>query len=277
MPASPRPRRRARGYATATFAGLATQPDGTAIPNPTSDKFSNHQVVVDNGTGTVDPANQDAEITWDGDFTVAFYSGLTYFYVSDPTLDVDNGFGTVTATLCGFQADMNDPTLWVPIADTVVTLADLGEVEVTATGFIATPDYAGVEITTPATATAQNRTVAGWDAFPQSFVDFQQLTGQSSNWYSSVGSTDENKAALPLTVSYTATAVPTVTVSKTDSLDPSTPSSTPGRHPRALPRPPARPTAAPPSGLCTPKTSPPSAARHAARSPSRPMAPSAPR
>jgi putative cell wall-binding protein len=207
-------------YAAATFAGLSTQPDGSPIPNPTSGKFSNHQVVVGNGTGTVDPANQDAEITWDGDFTVAFYSGLTFFYVSDPTLDVDNGIGTVTATLGGYKASMTDPTLWEPIADTVVTLADLGDVEVSETGFTTTPDYAGVEVTTPETATAQNRTGPDWGAFPQSFVDFQQLTGQSSYWYSSGGGTDANKPALPITVSYTAKAVPTVTVSKTEGLDP---------------------------------------------------------
>lgn len=208
-------------YATATFAGLATQPDGSAIPNPTSGKFSNHQVVIDNGAGTVDPVNQDAEITWDGDFTVAFYSGLTYFYVTDPTLDIDNGFGSVTATLSGFQADPDDASVWVPIPDTEVTLADLGEVEVTETGFTATPDYAGVEVTTPPSATAQNRTVTGWGSFPQSFVDFQQLTGQSSYWYSSAGSTDANKAALPVTVSYTESLVPTVVVSKTEGLNPS--------------------------------------------------------
>jgi len=80
-------------------------------------------------------------------------------------------------------------------------LADITGAEVTDEGLSVTPDYRGVEVTTE--STPQNRTAATWGSFPQSFIDFQQLTGQSSYWYSSGGSRDAAKPTTPLNVSYT--------------------------------------------------------------------------
>jgi hypothetical protein len=189
-------------FAPATWAGLKTSPSGSPLGSPTTKTFSNHQVVLTKGSGRVDPATDNADIQWDGDFTVAYYSGMTFFYVSDPRLVVANGIGTVTATLGGYGTDMEDLSKWVPLADTDVTLATLPSVDVTAAGFAVTPAYEGVRVNIPANGVAQKTSEAGWGSFPQEFVDFQALTGQAAYWYSSGGSVDANKTALPLTVCF---------------------------------------------------------------------------
>jgi len=59
-----------------------------------------------------------------------------------------------------------------------------------------------VRVNIPATGVAQKTDEAGWGSFPQDFVDFQALTGQAAYWYSSGGSVDANKTALPMTVCF---------------------------------------------------------------------------
>jgi putative cell wall-binding protein len=208
-------------YSTATWAGLQTDSTGAPIPSPASGKTSGNRVSIAAGTGTVDPDGENADIRWDGDFTVAFYSGMTQFSASDPHLVVQNGVGTVTATLTGYGTDMADPTKFEALPATEAVLADLVNVDVTDTGFQIAPEYLGVTLDLPSSATAQVTTGASAGAFPQSFVDFQLLTGQSSYWYSSGGSADAGKVALPIGVSYAKPLpVPTVTVSKVDDLNP---------------------------------------------------------
>lgn len=187
-------------YTTATWAGLRTDSAGVPITSPTSGRFSNHTVVIDRGTGTVDATGKSAHIRWDGDFTVLYYSGMSFFYVSDPELTVENGVGTVTATVSGFASSMEDLTTWEPVAPRTVTLADLGKVDLgSSKGFTVTPKYAGVAVTGVDQATGAN-----FGSFPQSFVDFQKVAGAAAYWYSSGGATDKYKPALPLTVSYDA-------------------------------------------------------------------------
>lgn len=193
-------------YAAATWAGTKTSATGGTISPPTSSTYSDHQVVIDEGTGTIDPAANTASITWDGDFTVAFYSGMSFFYVSDPVLNVTaDGKGTVKATVSGFGSDPSDPAaLWEPLPEEEVTLANLSNVDVTATGLTTTPDYLGVAYDAGETGQAQATQSAGnaayWGSFPQSFVDFQQKTGSAAYWYTSGGSVDAGKPTLPLQV-----------------------------------------------------------------------------
>jgi hypothetical protein len=199
-------------YATASWAGLKTTPTGGAIANPSTGLFTDHRVAISRGEGTLQPTSDNADITWDGSFTVAFYSGMTQFYVSDPHLVVAGGVGTLTATLSGFGTSMEDPEIFEELPTREVTLATMSDVDVTDTGVLATPDYTGVEIAIPEGAAApQVRTGVNWGSFPQSFVDYQMLTGQSSYWYSSGGSTDAFKKALPIAVSYTVEAPPVLT------------------------------------------------------------------
>ncbi|MFD1825588.1 MULTISPECIES: Ig-like domain repeat protein [Mumia] len=195
--------------------------DRTGAPviaaNPAS--TSENKVVITDGEGTVDPAAGTATIQWDGAFTVAFYAGRTYWTATDPKLTVaTDGTGTVTATASGYAADMDDPTQWTAVPSRTVTLATLAGVDVTASGIDITPTYRGVSVTTPAGAAAQTTTGASWGSFPQSFVDFHGLTGQSSYWYSTGSQRDIAKVANPIAVDYTVAPDPApakVTVSKT--------------------------------------------------------------
>lgn len=201
----------AGGYATATWAGLKTSPSGASISPPTSSTFSDHRVAIKGGTGSADVAADDATITWSGDFTVLGYSGMTFFYVSDPTLSVDDGVGTVTATLDGYGTKQDDTSVWTDLESARVTLATFSGVDVTPAGITVTPDFAGVEY--ESTAVPQSRTTTGWGSWPSSFVTFVEPTGQAAYWYSTGGSVDKNKTPLPLTVSFPGPAK--VTVSST--------------------------------------------------------------
>ncbi|MFT4288873.1 Ig-like domain repeat protein [Nocardioides sp.] len=198
-------------YAVSNWASRNTDPaTGSVDASVSDDVYADTQVVLDAGTGTLDPDADDATLSWDGDFTVLYYSGMTFFYVSDPVLNVTGGVGTVTATLGGYGTSMDDTTQWSALDDTEVTLATLSDVEVTETGIAAAEvDYLGVTVDT-GDGEEQATDSDYYGSFPQSFVDFQQLTGQSSYWYSSGTTLDKGKVALPLTV--LATATPTEAV-----------------------------------------------------------------
>ncbi|WP_182377402.1 Ig-like domain-containing protein [Nocardioides sp. WS12] len=206
-------------YAPTTFLGTRANTEG--VNGTTSNGISGEtQLVFRNGTGTVDAAANTASIQWDGDASILYYSGLTFFYLSDPELTVAaDGTGEVTATVDGYATSQADPTQWNDLAEQEVTLATLTGVDVEQLGFTSTPDYLGVAYDAPEGATPQSQVNANWGAFPQDFVDFQQLTGGSSYWYSSGSSADVRKPTLPLQVSYDATpAAPSVQVSKTQFL-----------------------------------------------------------
>ncbi|MBT0992724.1 Ig-like domain repeat protein [Cellulomonas sp. DKR-3] len=192
----------AGGYAQPTWATRCQNPSGAAVSAASTTNVSKNRVRLSAGEGAVDVAAGTAEIAWDGSFTVAFYGGLTYWTATDPELTVAaDGTGTLTATASGYGASMEDQEQWEAIAPREVTLATLTDVEVTPTGLTVTPDYLGVEVTTA--GTAQTRTGATWGSFPQDFVAFQELTGQSSYWYSSGGARDAAKPTVPLDVAWT--------------------------------------------------------------------------
>jgi hypothetical protein len=174
---------------------------GTPVSAGSTASKSGNVVRIVDGTGSV-AGDGSFEIEWDGDFSVVFYGGLTYWTASDPVLTVDAaGTGQITATASGYGTSMEDMDSWEAIAPREIVLADLTDVEATDTGFTATPAYLGVE-TASAVGTPQVRTGATWGSFPQSYVAFQDLTGQHSYWYSSGGSRDAAKPAVPVTVSY---------------------------------------------------------------------------
>lgn len=196
------------GYAPTTFDGTRQNAAGTTgtVSNGVNGE---NQLVFRNGTGEVDVAANTASIQWDGDATILYYSGMTFFYLSDPELTVEaDGTGTVTATVDGYAADMVDTTKWNDLDEEEVTLATLSGVDVATLGFTSTPAYSEVEYTAPATSSAQVRTGGSWGSFPQDFVDFQQLTGGGPYWYSTGGAADARKPTLPLEVSFDATPPP---------------------------------------------------------------------
>ncbi|WP_170866900.1 Ig-like domain repeat protein [Nocardioides lianchengensis] len=204
-------------YGPTTFQGTRTNSAGQTTSGASQTILAETRLVVKNGVGTLDPATDNATITWDGDATVLFYSGMTYFTLSDPKLTLTGGAGTVTATLGGYATSMDDPTKWEAVPEATVALATLSGVDVTATGLTATPAYREVPYTAPASSSPQVTSGANWGSFPQAFVDFQQVLGQGPYWYSTGGSADPRKVANPLSVGFSEYKA-SVQVSKTTLL-----------------------------------------------------------
>ena len=130
----------------ATWAERNNDADGNRL-TPTAGSSSWNQANISSGTGTVDPETNSAEIQWDGSFTMVYYGGMTYWSINDPKLVVEDGEGTITGTMSGYGADMNDLSKWVELEDRPnATVADLTDVNVTDSGIEVTPEYEGVEI-----------------------------------------------------------------------------------------------------------------------------------
>ncbi|SJM50641.1 hypothetical protein [Gulosibacter sp. 10] len=172
--------------------------------NTSAGSTTDNQVNLANGSGTVDPEADHASIGWDGTFTIVFYGGMTYWSVKDVQLEVKDGKGALTGTAFGFGADMFDPTKWVELPETKIDLATFSGVDVTQSGIVVQPDYLGVEIDIEPDGPSNPQIRSGdtWGSFPQSFVDFNVLTGQAAYWYSSGGAADPKKPAEPFEVSY---------------------------------------------------------------------------
>jgi hypothetical protein len=207
-----------------------------------SAEAGHHQVVrLLNGTGRIE-ADGSAKISWDASFSVNFYSGSAPFSVEDPTLTVNSdGTGELTATLSGCAASKANPAAGcVPFAPSpgaqIATFTGVS-VDPDAALTIA-PSYAGV--TVEASPTAQNRTVEGWGAWPQSMVTFQDQTGLSSYFYSSGSGEDPKKPPLPFVVDFKG---PTPTPPAPPEPTPSSPSSP--EEPKADPAPAPAPAPTP--------------------------------
>jgi hypothetical protein len=162
------------------------------------------QVRLYQGSGRVE-ADGSALVEWDGSYSVNFYGGLAPFTLTDPVLTVDDaGDGELTADLVGCASSKANPAVCTPLPPASdVTVATFSGVEVDPAGELTvTPDYAGVEVEVPSGTPEQNRTVAGWGAWPQSFVDYQVQTGLAAYWYSSGGTADPDKRPAPFTVDF---------------------------------------------------------------------------
>lgn len=184
-----------------SFADRCKTGDGVAVSPFGATVTSNNYIQWANGSGKVDTAAGTATISWEGSFTGVSYGGLFYFSASDPVLTVaSNGTATLKATASGYGADQADASVWTKLPAKTVTLANLTGVEVDADGFTVTPDYANVTL-------PESFGQAGPGAFPVDFVEYQQLVGGASYWYSSGGSADPRKVATPLSVEWAAAAV----------------------------------------------------------------------
>ena len=249
-------------WAPATFAGLGTAADGSALTS-TAGPFSGHRIVLRQGTGAVNPDTGTADITWPGSFSVVYYSGFTFFTLSDITLSSAGEATQLLATVSGFAADRDDPDTWAAVPPERVVLADLPEASVDSpAGFTAQPAYRGVRYT--GEGAAQVRSGQDWGAFPASFLTYMDRVGSSSFWYSSGGSADPHKVPHPITISYDAAApvpTPTPQVTPTPVPQPTTPVNptpppTPGPAPVPTPQTPA-PAVPAPAAAPGPSTAPP--------------------
>ncbi|RSX51118.1 hypothetical protein [Bifidobacterium callimiconis] len=168
------------------------------------------QVVVTNGSGIM-AADGSITISWKGSWTVAYYGGMTYWSVTDPTLTLDaNGIGALTATASGYGSSMSDASKWVELSPRTIHVADITGVDLSQAdsdhGFTVTPEYLGVAVTASGDHGGQAAKDDGnaeyWGSFPQSFVDFQLETGQSAYWYTAGSTRDFAKITLPMSVQF---------------------------------------------------------------------------
>ncbi|MCD4526971.1 hypothetical protein [Nocardioides sp. cx-173] len=251
-------------YGAATFAGLSTDVDGNPLTS-TNGPFSGHQVVLDGGTGEVDTDARTATIRWRGSFSVVYYSGMSFFTVTDPVLTVTRSSATLRATLSGYASSVDDQSLWSPVPPEVVTIADLPVPDLTAAGgFAVQPRYLNVRYQAPSSGAAQVRTGSAWGAFPSSFLAYMDKVGSAAFWYSSGGAADAHKVPSPVAISYVADDPIEPPVAPTTGPGPTAPEgpqpSTPVNPtrppvqpaPPALPAPPAAPAPALPSTPAAP-------------------------
>lgn len=197
-----------KGWRQATWAGLSTNANGKREIGAHG-PYSNHNVVIRNGRGTVDVARRSAVIAWSGTFSVAYYGGNAIFAVKDPVLRIRDGRGTVTADLQGFATESLNPSAgstgpggWEFKSASEVKILDLGAVKMSKAGFTVVPRYLGETISNG--SAAQSRTGKHWGAFPQPFIDFLATLGiHDQFWFSTGLNTDDTKVPLPLTVSLT--------------------------------------------------------------------------
>ncbi|WP_104106043.1 hypothetical protein [Nocardioides sp. 616] len=187
----------AGAWQTATWAGLGT--DAAGAPIDVYGPFSGHRVHLTAGSGTLDPAADDASLSWSGTFTVVYYAGNTVFTITDPVLTLSGGVGTVTAQIGGWDADRNDPSLWAAVPPQRVSVADLTGVDVTETGLVANPAYGGVQVDG---SVPQTRTGTSWGSFPASMIAFLGPLGVDQFWYSTGLQSDWTKVPAPVVVGY---------------------------------------------------------------------------
>lgn len=186
-----------------TLAGWATRADHVS-------NGGEQLVRLYGGDARIEPDGSTI-VQWDGSWSVNFYGGLVPFTLSDPELVVEaDGTGALSAEMSGCessQVNPNECTPFAPVPDVTVATFSGAEIDPAGTVEIA-PDYGGVEVDVPVPFVQQNRTAAGWGAWPQSFVDFQVKTGLSSHWYSSGGAFDPDKPPSPFAVDFSGEGLP---------------------------------------------------------------------
>lgn len=229
----------AGAWQSATWTGLGTDAHGTAIG--ITGPFSGHRVLLSAGTGTLDPVADSASLSWAGTFSVVYYGGNSIFTVTDPSLEVAAGAGSVTAVLGGWESGRDDPTAWSPLPPERVQVAALSGVDITESGAVATPAYRGVEV---AGTTDQTRTGADWGSFPAPMIGYLAKLGIDQFWYSTGLSSDPTKVPQPISIGY-AGGTPAESTPTTAAATPTTAPSNPVRQPPPVE--PAKPPAPPPS------------------------------
>jgi len=194
-----------------SYANRGKNGNGSTVTATGATKLD-QRILLTGGEGTVNTTTGAATIEWDGAFTINFYGTFVPFQIIDPVLTVDAaGNGKLTASATGIAKDAENPDApGTPIPATAVTLADIPNVYgsgTRTTGFTnAATSYLDTAVTVPGSVTPQaaktGANQAFWGSWPQSFVDFQVVTGASSYFYTSAGSVDHFKPQAPVSVAY---------------------------------------------------------------------------
>ncbi|WP_026365639.1 hypothetical protein [Promicromonospora sukumoe] len=191
---------------TASFGTRCTSPDGRPV-SYSGGRTTGAEVVLAGGTGTRE-ADGSVRIRWKGSFTVVFYGGLVYWWVTDPELRLDAaGNGALSGTLGGYGTDQQDMTRWEPLPSTRANLVTFTgrRLDPDSRGGHLVPDYCGVRVNSGSRVPQLREDPAGscWGSFPQAFVTFHQLVGEPEFWYST-GTRDEIKTPANVSVSFDA-------------------------------------------------------------------------
>jgi hypothetical protein len=189
----------------ATFDTRCDDPAGDRL-TITERNTSEAEVVIDGGTGER-AADGSVEIQWSGTFTVVYYSGRTYWWASDPRLELDeDGDGALTATVGGYGSSMEDMTQWERLPEQEVQLATFTDGRPDEDGATLEPGYCGVRLDEELVDDQYLAATAGvcWGSFPEDFVAFQLRTGQRQYWYSSGATGDAYKKPYPINISFDA-------------------------------------------------------------------------
>lgn len=171
--------------------------------NPTGKESSGIEFVFTGGEGEVDTTTGTASVEWSGTASVLYYSGNSYFTISDPKLTVQKGadLAQLTATLGG-AASAQGANTWKelnPESDVLIANIPAADIFTKDSGFSEAPEYGGVKY-----SGGTQSTVGDFGAFPSPFVDHLTQVGIGPYFYSTGGSADANKSPVPVTVSWDA-------------------------------------------------------------------------
>ncbi len=174
---------------------LATWSDAV----PSGNGSSGIEAVFGKGEGTVDFDKRQAIVQWKGTMSVVYYSGLSFFTITDPKLTVDGDSAKLEAILGGVESKQGSD-LWneLPSAPGVV-VADLSAKTFFSKkgGFSIKPLYEGVKYS------GGGQVVNGdFGSFPAGFVDFVSKVGIGPYFYSTGGAADPLKVPSAMTVSW---------------------------------------------------------------------------
>ena len=153
------------------------------------------------------PPTAPPRCAWSGSFSVNFYGGLVPFTITRPRADGRRGRrGHADGRPLRLRLQPGEPGL--AHAGRPRRRRDGRDVLRRARSTLparsrSTRTTRASRSRCPSAPPAQNRTVEGWGAWPQPFVDFHVATGLAPYWYSSGGAADAFKAPDPFVVDFT--------------------------------------------------------------------------
>lgn len=191
--------------------------DGVKVPSNGSRSLG-QKVVYSNGVGTVNTVTGEAEISWQGTFSVTFYGSLLPFWLIDPSVQIDaDGNGMLMADVGGYASTIENPDvrdIIDPVEDVVIGTFT-GVDSANEGGVILDFDYESVEYTSLQGAPQLRPEDRVWGAWPSGFVDIMAQLGMGEFWYTTGTSTDRFKAPNPGVIGYGEGTIPTTTTTTT--------------------------------------------------------------
>lgn len=206
------------------YATRCNDKDGVKVPTNGSRRLG-QKVVFSDGVGTVNTVTGEAEIAWQGTFSVTFYGSLLPFWLIDPSVQIDaDGNGTLSADVGGYASSIENPEVREiidPIEDVVVGIFN-GVDSANTDGVVLNFEYEGVVYETTEGAPQLQTPGTAWGAWPVEFIDAMRHIGMGEFWYSTGGAADRFKAPQPAVIGYGEGTTPTIPSTTTTTTIPVT-------------------------------------------------------